>query len=72
MKQSKQKTKSFQVVARQVSVCGWKVEASNLAEARRRAHSGPDYAALDFDEPDSFEICTVKPTKVYSKRGTSK
>jgi len=65
------KLKTYQVVARQVSICGWKVEASSLANARLLAYSGPEYSALDFDEPDGFEICTVKPTKV-NKRGAHK
>lgn len=52
--------KYYQVVAKSTAVCGWTVKANSAREARMLANSGPDYANLDFDEPDGFDVCTVK------------
>lgn len=52
--------KYYQVVAKTTSVCGWTIKANSAKEARMLAANGPDYSALDFDEPDGFDICTVK------------
>jgi hypothetical protein len=49
----------YQVTAKTSSVCGWTVKAASVSEARILANSGPDWDNLDFDEPDSFEICKV-------------
>ena len=72
MKPKSTRLYEYQIVARMSSVCGWTIPAESLVEARRLTEeAGPDYAGMDFDEPDGFEICTVKPTKV-NKRGAHK
>ncbi len=58
------KLKTYQIVAKTTCIAGWTVRAKNAHEARMLANGGPEWSNLDFDEPDDFEIKSIKEKKV--------